>query len=211
MKYFGRGGAGRFGIHGINKQDVRMERLEELIFSSPEARAGLALSLSKTVRRGFFLKKAVELGADAIWIWQADHSQNKLSSFSEQSWKEQMIAGAKQCKNPWLPELRLLSRGIDDVVKLASPADQRILLWERQDNISLLSPWTANTQWLTVYDFGSEGGFSSREFFAITAAGFIASSLGTCILQCETAATLCLGLHLWASHLNDFSTGNTVQ
>ena len=42
---------------------------------------------------------------------------------------------------------------------------------------------------------------SLRVLDALRAAGFAAVSLGARILRCETAATLCLGIHWWASQL----------
>ena len=38
---------------------------------------------------------------------------------------------------------------------------------------------------------------------SLRAAQFTFVSLGARVLRCETAATLCLGLHWWASHLAD--------
>ena len=42
-----------------------------------------------------------------------------------------------------------------------------------------------------------------RELDSLRAAQFTFVSLGARVLRCETAATLCLGLHWWASHLAD--------
>ena len=207
----GRGRLGRFRIRGIGRGYVDLERLEEQFFPRPTAKAAVAVAVSKAVRRGFFLEKAVELGAHAIWIWQAERGQSKLLPSLEQSWKTQMIAGAKQCRNPWLPELRLLPRGIDEVAEMASPATHRILLWEMQDNVPLLSTDMAGKQGLSVYVIGPEGGFSPRELDVLSTAGFTAASLGQRILRCETAATLCLGLHWWASHLHETITENTTR
>ncbi|MDR3358281.1 MAG: 16S rRNA (uracil(1498)-N(3))-methyltransferase [Desulfovibrio sp.] len=207
----GRGRLGRFRIRGIDRESVHLERLEEQMFPRPVARAAMALAVSKAARRGFFLEKAVELGAHAIWIWQAEHSQNRLASSSEQSWRLRMIAGAKQCKNPWIPELRLLFRGIGEVAELAAAADRRVLLWEMQENVPLLSTETAGKEGLSVYVVGPEGGFSRRELAVLDAAGFVPASLGTRVLRCETAAALCLGLHWWASHLNGTAAGSAAQ
>ncbi|MDR1658839.1 MAG: 16S rRNA (uracil(1498)-N(3))-methyltransferase, partial [Desulfovibrio sp.] len=183
----GRGRLGRFRICGLGRESVRLERLEERMFPHPSARAAMALAVSKAARRGFFLEKAVDLGAHAIWIWQADHSQSRLALSSEQSWRDRMIAGAKQCKNPWLPQLRLLPRGIEEVAELASPADRRVLLWEMQENVPLLSTDTAGKEGLSVYVIGPEGGFSQRELAVLHAAGFAPASLGKRVLRCETA------------------------
>ena len=65
----------------------------------------------------------------------------------------------------------------------------------------MLSPTMAGQRGLTVYVIGPEGGFSQRELTMLTQSGFCAVSLGTRVLRCETAATLCLGIHWWASQL----------
>jgi 16S rRNA (uracil1498-N3)-methyltransferase len=207
----GCGRLGHFLICGLGEESVQLERLEERTYLRPAARAVMALAVSKAVRSGFFLEKAVELGAHAVWIWQADRSQNKLADSSGQSWRARMIAGAKQCRNPWLPELRLLTKGVGEVAELASSADRRVLLWETQENVPLLSAETAGKEGLSVYVVGPEGGFSPRELTMLDAAGFSPASLGKRVLRCETAAVLCLGLHWWASHLNGTSAGNTAQ
>ena len=65
----------------------------------------------------------------------------------------------------------------------------------------MLTPALAGQPGLSVYVIGPEGGFSSRELDVLKHSGFIAVSLGNRVLRCETAATLCLGLHWWASQL----------
>ncbi|MBO4301164.1 MAG: 16S rRNA (uracil(1498)-N(3))-methyltransferase [Desulfovibrio sp.] len=195
----GQGRSGEFEILSVTKKNVQLQRLSESRTPMPRARAIMALAYSKAVRRGFFMEKAVELGAHAIWLWQADHSQGRLSPAAQETCQGQMIAGAKQCGNPWLPEVRVLDRGVDELVRLAAEADHRILPWELQDGVHMLTPELAGREGLTVYAIGPEGGFSPRELEAMNAAGFIPVSLGARVLRCETAATLCLGLHWWAS------------
>lgn len=196
----GRGTTGLCHILAVEKHSILL-RLDELRHSPrPRSRAVMALALSKAVRRGFFMEKAVELGAAGVWLWQGDHSQGRLAERAAQDCLGQMIAGAKQCGNPWLPEVRALS-GIDAVTALAADADQRILPWEMQEGVPMLLPGLAGRPGLTVYVIGPEGGFSRRELDALASAAFTPVSLGGRVLRCETAATLCLGLHWWASQL----------
>ena len=65
----------------------------------------------------------------------------------------------------------------------------------------MLTPEMAGQPGLTVYVLGPEGGFSQRELAALNNAKFTPVSLGARVLRCETAATLCLGIHWWASQL----------
>ncbi|SCM70217.1 16S rRNA (uracil(1498)-N(3))-methyltransferase [Desulfovibrio sp. 86] len=197
----GRGRLGRFVVLKAGKKTVNLECRSEEFLPQPEARAVVALAYSKAVRRGFFMEKAVELGAAGIWLWQGDHSQGKLSAAAQEACQGQLVAGAKQCGNPWLPEVCVLGGGVDDLVRQAAEADYRILPWEAQDAVPMLSPTMAGQRGLTVYVIGPEGGFSQRELALLTKSGFCAVSLGTRVLRCETAATLCLGIHWWASQL----------
>jgi 16S rRNA U1498 N3-methylase RsmE len=50
----------------------------------------------------------VELEADGLWFWQAERSQFPVPSDAKDTWHASLVAGAKQCRNPWLPELRTL-------------------------------------------------------------------------------------------------------
>lgn len=197
----GRGRRGRFILRAVNKKNARLERLEEETLPRPKALAVMAPAFSKAVRRGFFMEKAVELGAHGVWLWQGEHSQGRLPAAARETCLGQMTAGAKQSGNPWLPEVRALTGGVDQLVSLAHEADYRILPWEMQTGVPMLTPGLAGRAGLTVYVVGPEGGFSERELAALRAANFTPVSLGGRVLRCETAATLCLGLHWWASQL----------
>ena len=197
----GRGRSGIFVVRKVGKKNVQLERISETLTPAPLSQAVVALAYSKAVRRGFFMEKAVELGAHGVWLWQGDHSQGKLSGTAEEACLGQMIAGAKQSGNPWLPEVRALSGGVDQLIHLSHAADHRILPWELQDGVHMLTPEMAGQPGLTVYVVGPEGGFSQRELAALNNAKFTPVSLGARVLRCETAATLCLGIHWWASQL----------
>lgn len=197
----GRGRSGLFAVAECGKKKVRLVCRSLDIAPEPAARAIIALAFSKAVRRGFFMEKAVELGASGVWLWQGDHSQGRLPADARESWQKQMIAGAKQCGNPWLPDIRVLSGGIGEVIAASEGFTLRILPWELQDGSAMLTPDMAGQPGTTLYVIGPEGGFSPRELDALRAAAFRTVSLGRRILRCETAATLCLGIHWWASHL----------
>ena len=197
----GRGRSGRFAIAETGKKKARLVLLEEQTAPAPQSRAIMALAFSKAVRRGFFMEKAVELGAHAVWLWQGDHSQGKLPADAAEACRGQLIAGAKQCGNPWLPQVETLTGGVDELVRRAAAADRRILPWEMQDTVSMLTPRLAGRPGTTVYVIGPEGGFSRRELDSLRAQ--VAELEDQVREGQEAAATLCLGLHWWASHLTD--------
>lgn len=182
--------------------DKRCLRLRvEAIYQHPlpVSRPVIALALSKATRRGFFMEKAVELAAHEIWLWQAEHSQGMLPPHAKESWQGQLIAGLKQCRNPWLPVLRVLG-DVQAMIAQAAHAAYKILPWELPKGHTLLSHTQVGQAGVSVYAIGPEGGFSQREIDHCINAGFIPVSLGQRVLRCETAALLCLGLHYWATH-----------
>lgn len=207
----GQGRMGLFRVATVRKQHVTLDFESESHIPQQPARAIMALAWSKAVRRGFFMEKAVELGVHSIWSWNADHSQGRMPDTVRESWHGQMVAGAKQCDNPWVPQVESLHRGVEQLVaQTAEPARniaQSILLLEHQNGIPLLAPSQAGQEGDTVYVIGPEGGFSARELEALSGGGFIAASLGKRILRCETAAMLCLGIHWWASQQPKNTTG----
>lgn len=196
----GRGKSARCVISRMGRKEISLLIREENFTPPPRARAIMALALSKATRRGFFMEKAAELGAWAVWLWQADRSQGKLSSGLAESCQGQLIAGLKQSRNPWLPNLALMA-SMEEVARQAAQADWRILPWELQDGSAMLEPSQLGREGTTIYVIGPEGGFSEHELDILRGAGFSFVSLGDRVLRCETAAALCLGLHWWASQL----------
>ncbi len=196
----GQGLAARCRILSLDKHQARLEILEEKFTPKGDSLAIIALAQSKAVRRGFFLEKAVELNASEIWLWQAENSQGRLSENTAQAALGQLIAGLKQCGNPWLPKLKSFA-GIEPLIKESISFEQRILPWEAQAALPLLSFAELGLPGTSIYVIGPEGGFSLGELARLKAAAFQAVSLGPLVLRCETAATLCLGLHSWAAQI----------
>ncbi len=195
----GQGREGLFTIAAVSRKSVTLTRDEETTHPQPAARAVMALAFSKAGRRGFFIEKAVELGAAEIWLWQGDHSQGRLPADMAENWQGQLIAGMKQSGNPWMPQVRAFPQGVEAMLQAAASADWRLLPWEQQHDVPMLTPDMLGRAGTTVYVIGPEGGFSERELTRMRGEGFQPVSFGKRILRCETAATLCLGLHWWAS------------
>lgn len=193
----GEGRVGIFSVSSVRKQHVTLQLESESFVPQQPAQAIMALAWSKAVRRGFFMEKAVELGVHAIWLWNADHSQGRMPAEVKESWFGQLVAGAKQCNNAWVPQVETLTGGVEQLITTAAQADRRVLLLEHQTNVPMLSAAEAGLSGKTVYVIGPEGGFSTRELESMARASFQPASLGNRILRCETAAMLCLGLHWW--------------
>lgn len=200
----GAGRCGEFAVLGTGKGSVELELLREERPAGPALRCCLAAAYTKATRRGWLLEKAVELEASGIWFWQAEHSQAKVPDAGRENWREQLIAGAKQCRNAWLPELRTFPGGAASLAQAAAGFDKIFLLWEGQasDNMLTLNDLTpARPGESILFIMGPEGGLSAAEVDLFLKNGAKALSLGRRILRWETAALLCLGLSYWAGQL----------
>jgi 16S rRNA (uracil1498-N3)-methyltransferase len=194
----GQGREGSFRIAGCGKHDLELEPLGVRIHPRPASRSILAAGWTKAARRGWFLEKAVEFEAAGIWLWQAERSQFPVPLDIRESWQGQLVAGAKQCRNPWLPELRTLPGGVRDVIAAATGCDHLFALLESDHApATALTPDRLGLPGSTVYVVGPEGGFTPAEAHALQGAGFAGVTLGRRVLRWETAAMLCLGLHWW--------------
>ena len=197
----GAGQSGIFAVTGSTKNKVGLSLVELTGHQRPESRCFLAAANTKAARKSWLLEKAVELEAGGVWFWQAERSQVKLPEHSKANWQEQLISGAKQCFNPWLPEIRTFTEGATELVGVAPQFSECYLLWEDANAKDLLTFEQIAPNGDTLFVLGPEGGLSAREVDIFTAHRFKAVSLGKRILRWETAALLCLGLVWWAREL----------
>jgi 16S rRNA (uracil1498-N3)-methyltransferase len=194
----GAGREGVFRITGVRKERVECALLSEKTHPAPVCRAIMAVAWSKAIRRGFFLEKAVELGAAEIWCWQARRSQGGMPDDLHENWQGRLVAGLKQCGNPHLPVVRVFSGGARELVTHA-PEHPRILLHEPGGPCPMLDLAQVGRKGDTVYVIGPEGGFDPQEAAMLIKAGCTPASLGERPLRWETAAIMCLSLHHFCS------------
>jgi 16S rRNA (uracil1498-N3)-methyltransferase len=190
----GAGREGLFRVAAVRKDVVELALLSEKMHPAPVCRAIVAVAWSKAIRRGFFLEKAVELGAAEIWCWQARRSQGRMPDNVQETWQGPLVAGLKQCGNPYLPLVRVFSGGASELASHA-PGHPRILLHEPGEGFPMLGLAQVGRKGDTVYVIGPEGGFDPQERETLIKAGCAPASLGERPLRWETAALLCLGLH----------------
>ncbi len=192
----GAGHEGDFILLEATKSKAVLETVEVVSYDQRQSGLWLALGWNKSSRRGFLLEKAVELQAAGIIFWQAEFSQGKLPAETKESWEDKCVQAAKQCGNPWLPELGVVPGGVNGVVDYGKGFDRIILAWENQTG-ALLSPQDFETGKNLVV-IGPEGGFAWHEAQYFMEHGFEAMSLGNSILRWETAAMYCLSLSFYA-------------
>jgi len=194
----GAGREGVFRVAAVRKDRVELAPLSETTHSAPVCRAIVAVAWSKAVRRGFFLEKAVELGAAELWCWQARRSQGRMPDDVRENWQGGLVAGLKQCGNPYLPVVRVFSGGARELAAHA-PGLPRILLQEPGESCPMIDLAQLGRKGDTVYIIGPEGGFDPRERETLITAGCVSASLGERPLRWETAAMMCLSLHWFCS------------
>lgn len=201
----GQGREGLFRVLTCERQRVRLERLRDWTRPLPASRVILAAGWTKAARRGWLLEKAVEFEASGIWLWQAERSQFPVPEGSRENWQAQLVAGAKQCRNPWLPEVRTFPGGLDELLRdvdAENPVQRHILLEKTCGPALPLEPERLGLPGLTVCLVGPEGGFAPAEVATALRSGFVGYTLGDRVLRWESAAMFCLGLHWWKRQLD---------
>lgn len=193
----GRGRCGRFVIQRAAGSSAELSLSSVVVH--PLRRHGLTLAMgwTKSSRRGVFLEKCVELCAHGIIFWQSGRSQGKVPDTEKESWEEKCIQAAKQCRNPFLPELSVCSGGIEELVRIGSAYDRRFVAWIGPD-LPLLAPkMLAGVNGLMVV--GPEGGMTEAELDVLVKGGFEPVYLGNSVFRWETAAQYCLSLSFQAN------------
>ena len=200
----GRGREGSFRVASVRRGKVQLELLQSWMYPEPESKVILATAWTKAARRGFFLEKTVEFEASGIWLWQAERSQFPVPEDIRQSWHGQLVAGAKQCRNPWLPELRTLPNGVQELIACADTvpdANRYVLVESGYRAVMSMTPELLGHGGTTICVVGPEGGFTQAEVDSLGNAGFLPITLGERVLRWETAAMICLGLFWWKRQL----------
>ncbi|NMC49934.1 MAG: 16S rRNA (uracil(1498)-N(3))-methyltransferase, partial [Desulfovibrio sp.] len=126
----GQGRSGEFRIDAVARDAVRLTPLAVRREPEPETEIWLAVGFAKSARRGYFLEKAVELGACGIVFWQARRSQGKVPNDAKEGWLDQAVAAAKQCGAARLPTILSAPGGAAEVAAMGGNYDRRYVLWE---------------------------------------------------------------------------------
>ncbi len=194
----GRGREASCRLERVAKNTAELTLLRETLHPRPASRLILAAGWGKAARRGWILEKAVEMEASALWFWQAERSQFPVPEDIRAPWQAQLAAGAKQCRNPWIPELRTLPGGAAELAALAEGLPHKHVLVESDHAAQgFLSADKLALPGDTICVVGPEGGFTPAEVALLAAHGFETLTMGERVLRWETAALTAMALHWW--------------
>jgi len=163
----------------------------------------LAQSLPKGSTMDEIVRQATEVGAARIIPLSSERTQVHLDGDRAdkkiEKWRTGSIEAAKQCGNPWLPEISALTK-FDEFLATAKNYDLRLVA-------SLHAGTTTLKQALgtsaakhghaprsVVWLVGPEGDFSPAEMTAAITAGFVPVTLGPLVLRSDTAAIYALSI-----------------
>jgi len=173
----------------------------------------LAQSLPKGATMDDIVRQATEIGAARIVPLLSERTQVHLdgdrADRKVEKWRTGAIEAAKQCGNPWLPEITSLTK-FDDFLRAASPASgggPEADVPPLKLVASLHAGTTTLKQALAAYLakhhhaprtaawlVGPEGDFSPAEMTAAITAGFVPVTLGPLVLRSDTAALYALSI-----------------
>lgn len=176
----------------------------------------LSLSLIQGIAKGekleLVLQKGTELGVGQFVLTQMERSVGRIKADRQdkrlQRWQKIVQEAARQCGQPWLPQLEV--RSSLAAALSANEAEVKLMLWEEsaQPLAELLPEQPPQSISVIV---GPEGGISGREAEIARSAGYQPVRLGPRILRTETAGLAIMSiLQYLYGDLADIHTGNNA-
>lgn len=170
----------------ISRNDCEVELIKFQKFERRKTQLIALLPILKQEERfEFALEKLTELGIDEIQPFTSERTVKK--NFRYERSKKILIAALKQSKNPFLPELKSLSK-FEDFISELQPDDFVLYGDDRGNNILEIQN---HLQKLAVKRFiitvGPEGAFTEDELNLLKKVNSVPIKLGEFRLRSETA------------------------
>ena len=180
-----------------------------------------AITLAQSIPKGTgfddIVRKATEIGAARIIPIVSERTQVHLDGDRQdkkiEKWRTAALEAAKQCGNPWLPEIAPIqtlaaflsssaahpetSDSDYDLKLVASlhPGAKPLKTLFAETRAALPPSGQSPTAPLRIlWLIGPEGDFSPAEIESALRSGFLPATLGPLVLRCETAATYALSV-----------------
>lgn len=163
----------------------------------------LAQALPKGATMDEIVRQATEVGVARIVPILSERTQVQLdgerAEKKVEKWRVTAIEAAKQCGNPWLPEIAPV-QSLAEFLRAEDPGRLRLIASLQPQATSLRraleqfraqrSDPASNAVWL----IGPEGDFSPSEYDAAREAGYLPVTLGKLVLRSDTAALYALSI-----------------
>ncbi len=149
------------------------------------------------------VRKATEIGVSMIVPLESERTQVRLdadrSDRKIEKWQTAALEAAKQCGNPWLPEIGPVTpaaafmagaKGYDLKLIASLQPGAKTLKSVLEQFRAARDRKPTNVLWL----IGPEGDFTPAEMSQSSASGFEPITLGPLVLRCETAAVYAISV-----------------
>jgi len=163
----------------------------------------LGQALPKGPSMDAIVRKATEIGATRIVPLESERTQvhfdGDRSDKKLEKWQVAALEAAKQCGNPFLPEIAPVQKA-DAFIESARDFDLKLIASLHPGAKSLktvLSNFRAaqnRAPKKVLWMIGPEGDFTPAEMSHAASAGFEPITLGPLVLRCETAAVYALSV-----------------
>ncbi|HEY4302808.1 MAG TPA: RsmE family RNA methyltransferase [Candidatus Didemnitutus sp.] len=163
----------------------------------------LAQALPKGATMDEIVRQATEIGAARIVPIVSERTQIHLdgdrADKKVEKWRTTAIEAAKQCGNPWLPEIASVQT-LGEFLAAATPPELKLVASLHAGAASLRAVVARDREkhggstFRAVWLVGPEGDFSPAEMTSAIMAGFAPVTLGPHVLRCDTAAISALSI-----------------
>lgn len=163
----------------------------------------LGQALPKGPSMDAIVRKATEIGAARIVPLESERTQVHLDDDRQdrkiEKWQLAALEAAKQCGNPWLPEIAPVQRATA-FMEQARGYDLKLIASLHPGAQSLKTALathvgtTGRAPQRVLWLIGPEGDFTPAEMSQAQTAGFVPITLGPLVLRCETAAVYALSI-----------------
>ena len=199
----GRGREVTAEIVSIDRNEIRLRKLQETGTPPLRCRITLVQAIPKGKNMDLIVQKAVEIGAAEIAPLLSDRTvvaiSEKMAAEKQQKWQQIAIEAAKQSGQNWLPLVHP-PKSVRDFFSAAPRFDLQ-LIGSLQSDARHLKTVLADYQRengerpaSVMMCIGPEGDFTPAELNIARSHGCTPITLGQIILRVETAAIYCLSI-----------------
>jgi 16S rRNA (uracil1498-N3)-methyltransferase len=182
-------------VTAAQRDGLELSVLERSSQPAGTPRTVVVQALAKGDRGELAVAVMTEAGVDEIVPWSASRSvtvwRGDRGDKSLAKWRSTARESAKQSRRAWLPEVTPLASTTAVCALIAAASGAYVLHEEAVEPLATVKPPSEGSVVLVV---GPEGGISSDELSAFTAAGAIPVRLGPTVLRTSTAGVAALAV-----------------